>query len=161
MVICRICNLEQSYSNQTTIGLSNLKIQECEQRLSSTRTVERRDKHLFTKAFVQANSRSIDCVCAGLGWRQGEDVHYYGPWMLDIAAGELERGAYYLFSEQCNADVWEECWDKLWEDGSPGLTGCKIIFLSSLSSKFHVPKISNPSSFPHYYKNFLSPGLWD
>ena len=42
----------------------------------------------FAKAFVQANSRSMGCVCAGLGWRQGEEVHYSGPWMLDIAAGK-------------------------------------------------------------------------
>ena len=34
-------------------------------------------------------------------------------WMLDIAG--KRRGAYYLFSEQCNADVWEECWGKLLE----------------------------------------------
>ena len=45
-VKCRICNLEQSYSNQTTIGLSNLKIHNCEQRLLSTRTVKQREKDL-------------------------------------------------------------------------------------------------------------------
>ena len=70
------------------------------------------------KAFVPVNSRSIDCVCAGLGWRQGEDVHYYGPWMLDIACWREQRSILSVF-QQCNADVWEECGDKLLEDGSP------------------------------------------
>ena len=36
-------------------------------------------------------------------------------WMLDIAEAEERRGADYRFSEQCNADVWEECWGNLLE----------------------------------------------